>query len=921
MCVLMQRLRAPVDLLAQGNAHRSDDVSAPDAVSPICEPAAAPQSLRVVIVDVGSAASSYARSLRNAGYQSTIRRAESEAEFVRALYPKPDLVLAHCRAGGFNAEAVLLLLRSRGLHLPVIVLHEEAAEATALECLQLGALDYLSTDRLGRLGPAVQRCLREREALANRWLAEQQLRDEADRLGALVDTQREIAVAALDLPAVMTIIAKRTQQLTRADTAAVELVEGSEAVQKAASGGAVRHNGTRRPLAGTLSGCCVQTGQIIRCDDVDSGGRSEPASGMEIGARSVIVVPLFSEQKVVGVLKVLAARSAAFDDRDVKLLDLVAGLLSAAISNAMVFEAKKDLVRERTSALEALQESDYRFRTIIDRSPVGICIVDRDGRFEIVNDALAAIFEYDMTELIGAHFNLVVPEKHREQYVLRVAAAMNTRSEQSAEMELQSKSGRLSTVLATTIAIQGADGHPRIATFVIDISERKSVETHLEYMAHHDSLTGLPNRLLFHDRVDQALLSALRNTTSVAILLIDLNHFKEINDTLGHDAGDELLREVATRMQDALRASDTVARLGGDEFAVLLPHQSESGAIHIANKLLSTLALPMVIYDRILPVSGSIGIAVYPAHGSDAATLLRHTDVAMYTAKAAGGGYAVYAAELDRHSPTRLQLSGELRQAIGEHQLRLHFQPIVDCRAGGVVRMEALVRWQHPVHGMLSPDHFVPLAEHSGLIMLLSLWVLEESLRQCREWRDAGLDLSVAVNVSIRTVQEPQFPDLVRALLQYYDLAPARLTFEVTESMLMAQPDQAASVLRELIKLGIRISIDDFGTGHSSLNYLKRLPVHELKIDQSFMQNLVTEQDASIVSFILGLGGALDREVVVEGVESEEMLQWLIDLGCDRVQGYHIGRPIPGEEVPAWARDSRWTKETQRCDPPSHAVD
>ena len=609
---------------------------------------------------------------------------------------------------------------------------------------------------------------------------------------------------------------------------------------------------------------------------------------------------------MVGVLKVLSGTVSAFDERDVKLLDLMAGLLSSAMSNALDFESKQALVREKTAAMEALRQSEHRFRALIERSPVGISIVDENRKFEIVNSAFASMFAYDPVEIIGMHYGLVVPIHLRAESYAQVDGAIDRTADQTIELQLVDKHGAHITVLATTIALHGADGRPKVATFVVDISERKRVEQHLAHVAHHDSLTSLPNRLLFNDRVAQALRAAQRNSTAVALLLIDLNHFKEVNDTLGHAAGDDLLQQIAARMQEVLRGSDTVARLGGDEFAVLLPMQGESGAIRVANKIYNTFSQPVVLNDRGLEVDGSIGIAVFPEHGMDAATLMRHADVAMYTAKAAGGGYAVYAADRDQHSPTRLQLSGELRHAISGRQLRLHYQPIVDCRAMRLARVEALVRWQHPAHGLLAPDRFVPLAEQSGLISLLTLWVLEEALRQCQAWRHEGLDLGMAINVSMRTVQESQFPDLVRALLRRYDVPADRLTFEITESMLMAQPDQTLAVLRELTDLGTRISIDDFGTGHSSLSYLKRLPVHELKIDRSFVQNLITEQDASIVSFIVGLGGALDREVVVEGVETEAMLEWLVNLGCEKVQGYHINRPVTPDMLLDWARNGRW---------------
>jgi diguanylate cyclase (GGDEF)-like protein len=432
--------------------------------------------------------------------------------------------------------------------------------------------------------------------------------------------------------------------------------------------------------------------------------------------------------------------------------------------------------------------------------------------------------------------------------------------------------------------------------------ERKRIEDRLAYLAHHDVLTDLPNRVLFRERLDRALLTASRDGGRLAVLQIDLNRFKAINDTLGHAAGDAVLAAVASRMREVIRASDTVARFGGDEFAVLLPGAEEAGALRVANQIRAMVSPPINLEGRFVTVGASIGIALYPEQATHADMLLHNADVAMYVAKAAGGGAVVYAIEQEERSDLARTLAGELRAAIGSGQLRIHYQPMFDCAAGRVQRVEALVRWQHPTLGLLPPDRFIPLAEQTGAIAGLTLWVLEESLRQCRAWRDEGMVLGISVNVSMHTVQDRQFPDLVSAMLRQFGLSAEVLTLEITERSLMTEPERVIGVLGALAALGVRIAMDDFGIGQSSLGALGRLRLHEIKIDRSFISQADTEQGAALIAFILGLGGALGLGVVVEGVETRDTWEWLHDLGCPAIQGYYLHRPVPADEFSAWLR-------------------
>ncbi len=423
-----------------------------------------------------------------------------------------------------------------------------------------------------------------------------------------------------------------------------------------------------------------------------------------------------------------------------------------------------------------------------------------------------------------------------------------------------------------------------------------------KHQALHDALTNLPNRRLFRDRVEQALLAARRSKESVGVMIIDLDRFKEVNDTLGHHIGDLVLQHVAVRLQSMIREGDTIARLGGDEFAILLPVVTgEEAAAQVADKLLRSLEEPFLLTGWSFDIEASIGIAVCPIHGQDVDSLLQKADVAMYVAKEARTGFEIYSPERDHHTPRRLSLLGDLRKAVEAGQLVVHYQPKADMRAGGIIGVEALLRWHHPEHGLIPPDEFIPLAEHTGLIKPLTMFVLEEALSQCHAWRQDGLQVGVAVNLSMRNLYDPRFADDVQRLLRSWRVEPRYLEFEITESVIMADPQRAGAVLGRLSALGVGLSLDDFGVGYSSLAYLRRLPVTEIKIDKSFVMNITdNESDAMIVRSTIGLARSLGLRVVAEGVETKHTWARLVALGCDVAQGYYLCRPKPAYELTPW---------------------
>ena len=438
--------------------------------------------------------------------------------------------------------------------------------------------------------------------------------------------------------------------------------------------------------------------------------------------------------------------------------------------------------------------------------------------------------------------------------------------------------------------------------------ERERTDNLIQHIAFHDPLTDLPNRNLLFDR----LLDAIRRDDGkghpMALLLMDLDRFKEVNNTLGHDCGDRLLQEVGRRLKAALFERDMVARLGGDEFAVWLPKIADSKHIEwIIQKILESLTPPFMLENIPIAVEASIGVALYPDHGSDAETLFRRADVAMYQAKKSGIGHAVYSRDQDQYNPVRLALMGELRHAIEHDEMLLYYQPTIRLKDRMVAGVEALVRWKHPNRGMIPPDQFIGPAEQTGLIYPLTHWVLQTAMRQCGVWWRAGVKMPVSINLSARNLSDAKLPGQVADLLRATGVSPDWMTFEITESAIMADPSRALEILTTIHETGVRLSIDDFGTGYSSLSYLRKLPVDRLKVDKSFVIHMTeNEGDAKIVRSTIDLAHNLGLEVVAEGVETQEVLDRLTEMGCDAAQGYYMSKPLPANELTHWLKHSPW---------------
>jgi len=558
-------------------------------------------------------------------------------------------------------------------------------------------------------------------------------------------------------------------------------------------------------------------------------------------------------------------------------------------------------VTERARAARQLEESEQRYRSLVDHHPDAVFALDRAGRFTSVNATCAALSGYPVDALLAlpSFAPLVVPED------LERAQATVTRTLGGApghvELGLRHAAGQRLDLDMTMVPIIVGEGVVGVYGIARDVTAYKQAQEALVYQASHDTLTDLPNRAVLQERLEQAV-AVLRNAGQpCALLLLDLDRFKEVNDTAGHAQGDVLLRQVAARLHAALRATGTVARLGGDEFAILLPGGDMDGALAVAGAIRTALEEPVALDTRAVHVTASLGIALGPAHGTDAATLLRRADVAMYVAKRDAVPYAVYAPEHDVDHLDRLALVEDLRHALGVGSLTLHYQPKVDLATGTVCGVEALARWPHPTRGHVAPDVFIPLAEQCGLIGPLTAWVLEVALRQARVWLRAGQPLPVAVNLSGANLRDPHLVETVAELLRRHDVPASLLRLELTESVVMA--DQAAMrvALAALAALGVGLSIDDFGTGYSSLAYLKRLPVDELKLDKAFVRHMVTDaSDEAIVRATVGLAHSLGLRIVAEGVEDEATRVILVRFGCDIAQGYHLSCPLPADDLERW---------------------
>ncbi len=567
---------------------------------------------------------------------------------------------------------------------------------------------------------------------------------------------------------------------------------------------------------------------------------------------------------------------------------------------------------------QALWASETSLHAILRYSPALISVKDLHGDVVLASDHFNLMANIDETGFVGKNvFDVYPKDVAQSMWDIDIATKTNQQTYEL-ELDLMHKDGSLHTYLIIKFPLRNKENKIfGICTIGTDISERKLAEnalreqqSRLNYLAYHDSLTSLPNRSLFYDRIYQGLARSRRSNSKIALMLLDIDCFKSINDSLGHDSGDLLLKAFAGRLRESVRDMDTIARLGGDEFVVVLECVNKlDDIVPVANKLLASLGSPIEINGQQVSTTISMGISIFPDDGTDTDELLKNADVAMYKAKEAGkNNYQFYTKGMNATAINYLLLENDLRRALDQEQLTLHYQPQIDLHSGNIMGVEALVRWQHPTRGLISPAHFIPLAEETGLIVPIGEWVLREACRQQKRWLVAGKHVGkIAVNLSPRQFRQENFPGKVAAILLETQLSPEYLELEITESCAMEHAGETINQLNQLKQMGLSLSIDDFGTGYSSLSYLQRFPIQKLKIDRSFVHDIHTnENDASIAKTIIGLAHSMKLRVVAEGVETQLQANWLRQHGCDQAQGFLYAKPLPSKLFESYFRNGRF---------------
>ncbi|MBU2570751.1 MAG: EAL domain-containing protein [Gammaproteobacteria bacterium] len=590
------------------------------------------------------------------------------------------------------------------------------------------------------------------------------------------------------------------------------------------------------------------------------------------------------------------------DDRDL-VMDLAqAGaqdyLVKSELSSGLLHRSLHYAIERKRTELKLRLAA-----TVFESTLEGIMITDAKTNIISVNEAFCEITGYGTEEIIGCTPAMFESERHSKAFFRQLWDILNKTGQWRGEIWNRRKSGEVFPAWVNISAVPNiADdkiGH-YVAVFT-EITELKLSEERLNYLAHHGPLTGLPNRLLFQDRLAQGILQAQRGKSMIAVMFLDLDRFKLINDTLGHPIGDELLVAVAERLRRCARETDTIARLGGDEFAVILSSMTrEEDVEHVAQKIIQALSSVFCVGGHEVFVTTSIGITFYPGLNNDRSKLLEQADVAMYHAKKHGrNNYQYYTADMNAAAYERLMLETNLRRALEREEFRLYYQPQIDVQTGVVTGVEALIRWQSPELGLVSPGEFIPLLEETGLIVPVGEWVIETACRQMKEWLDAGYAaMTMAVNLSARQFHQVDLVEKIAQILQELSLPPELLELELTESMVMESVDSAIEILHKLKRMGVKVAIDDFGTGVSSLGYLKHFPIDTLKISHDFVLNLPRDSvDASIASAVINLARNMQLSSVAEGVENSEQMDFLCAQDCERLQGYLFSRPVPAEKI------------------------
>jgi diguanylate cyclase (GGDEF)-like protein/PAS domain S-box-containing protein len=616
-----------------------------------------------------------------------------------------------------------------------------------------------------------------------------------------------------------------------------------------------------------------------------------------------VCIPIPGRPRAFGLLTVYNDDDRTFAPDEIDFVKAVADLAGAVILNAGTEEARKQAEEERT-------KSEDRFRALVENAAEGIALIDARGELLYTGPSTERILGYH-EDLTGRNLFDLAHHDDAESARRNLRTLLDAdNAVLSAELRLRHASGEWRWIEGTYKNLLFNRSVRAIVMNYRDVTERKLSEETLQHLAYRDTLTDLPNRFLFHDRLEQAIEQARRRNAGVAVMYVDLDRFKVVNDTLGHTIGDRLLQVVSRRLRDVLRADDTIARLGGDEFAVIVPEVVRAeDAGSVGRKLIGALREPIVVEGHELHVTASVGISLFPSDGTDVETLLKHADAALYRSKDTGRNTVqLFASSMNRRYAERLELELSLHRALDHHELALVYQPVCDRATRTVRGFEALVRWNRPGYGVVNPAEFIRLAEETRLILPMGDWILRTACAQLRQWREQGLrDFHMAVNLSPHQLTQPQFIHSVHDALVSNGLAPSDLELEITEGAALQNLEWTLSVLDQLRTLGVGIAVDDFGTGQSSLVYLKRLPLTTLKIDREFLRDVQSDAaDAAIFASIVQLGHSLGLYVIAEGIETEDDRRLVEDQRCDGMQGYLFSKPMPAGVVESWLRSFRY---------------
>ncbi|MGR9105944.1 MAG: EAL domain-containing protein [Gammaproteobacteria bacterium] len=807
-----------------------------------------PSPLQVLIIeDAPDDALLLIDHLHSEGYEVEWQRVGSETALIEALQKRWDIIFSDYSMPGFNGTRALQIVRERDPDLPFIFVSGTIGEEIAVKAMKSGAQDYVLKGQMGRLAPTVERELRDVRARRERRQAEQTLSQLS-----LVVKQAADSVFITDPKGRIEYVNPAFEKLT--GYAAEEVHGASPAMLRSG-----RHS---RDFYERLWKT-ITRGEVFRATLINRRKNGET----------------FYEEKVITPLK---------DDR---------GGITHFVSTG----------RDITERVQA-EEARNRLATVIEATPDMVAIFEPGGHLRFLNRAGRAVLALDPQNPIeNQRLQDIFPEPGVHRVVMDILSSRKHDDVWSGESILRTAGGREVPVSLVLLAHTGANGEVEfLSTIARDVSERKRFEASIQYKATHDALTDLPNRYLLIDRFQAALDRGRRRSNCIAVLFLDLNNFKRVNDTLGHGAGDTLLQQVSRRLRSCLRPNDTIARHGGDEFTILVEDLSSvEHVIAVVRHLTVAFERPFFVGSQEIYVTFSTGIAVYPHDGDQVEDLLRHADTAMYQAKSSGSNqYRFYAPDMNARGHEFLALEADLRRALERNEFILHYQPQVELRTGRITGFEGLIRWQHPSRGLVSPEDFVPLIENSGLITSVGEWVLRQACLQHRVLREAGLQgYRISVNVSAAQFNDPDLLDKVRRALKDEGMPAQSLELEITENVVMQDPLNAVKLLQALRLLGVRTAVDDFGTGYSSLAYLKRFPLNTLKIDRNFVGDIGKDHSAAaIVEASISLAHKLDLTIIAEGVETPHQLDFLRSLECDLVQGYFLSHPLSAPDLLATLR-------------------